>query len=243
MVEHDTDPDRKTAGHQADRAAMLRAIEKEAREVADWLGKDHLDPRVLAALSRVPRHRFVPLLEEGAAYENRPLPIGARQTISQPFIVAVMSDQAEIAPGAKVLEVGTGSGYQAAVLAELGAEVYSLEVVPSLAAAAAERLARLGYDRVHCREGDGAAGWPEAAPFDAILVTAAAHGVPPALIDQLAPGGRLIIPVEEKTGRGPAHWFLPAQSLLRIDKAPDESIHERSLFPVAFVPLTKPQGR
>ncbi|NIA71097.1 protein-L-isoaspartate(D-aspartate) O-methyltransferase [Pelagibius litoralis] len=227
---------------QAERAAMVEAVVAEAAEAADWLGDEPLDGKVLQALAKVPRHAFVPGRQAAAAYENQPLPIGGRQTISQPFIVAVMSDQAEITAGSRVLEVGTGSGYQAAMLAELGAEVFTLEVLPGLAAEAAAKLAHLGYDRVHCRQGDGAAGWPEAAPFDAILVTAAADRVPGVLLDQLAPGGRMIIPLEEQDTATPAHWRRPRQTLVRIDKAADGSLSEKALLPVAFVPLTGPSA-
>jgi len=174
-------------------------------------------------------------MEDPYAYENQPLPIGLGQTISQPYIVAVMTDQARVGPGSRVLEIGTGSGYQAAVLAELGAEVWSIEVLPELAETAARRLEELGYDKVHCRQGDGAAGWPEAAPFDAILVTAAAPTIPPALIDQLKRGGRMIIPL------GQRDIFLGgSQHLLRIEKTPDGSLREDTILPVAFVPLVSP---
>ncbi len=233
---------RRRKEHQRERRAMVEEMAAEAVDAADWLGKTTLDPRVLEALAKVPRHAFVPLLEESAAYDNRPLPIGRGQTISQPFIVAAMSDQAEVTPGDRVLEVGTGSGYQAAVLAELGAEVFTVEAVPELAERAAACLANSGYDRVHCKQGDGAEGWPEEAPFKAILVTAAAERVPPALVEQLAPGGCLIIPVEaEGAGkgglRGFRHWFGPEQYLIRIDKAADGTTQEKTLLPVAFVPL------
>lgn len=225
---------------------MVEAVAKEAAAVADWLGKRGLDKKVLDALAKVPRHRFVPMME-AAAYENRPLPIGERQTISQPFIVAAMSDQAKVKEGSRVLEVGTGCGYQAAVLAELGAEVFTLEVIPTLAEKAAARLKDLGYGAVHCRLGDGAAGWPEAAPFDAILVTAAAEHIPRALVEQLAPGGRMIIPLEDEPlgneSRAPAHWLGPQQALVRIDKTADGRLREKVLLPVAFVPLTGPSAK
>jgi protein-L-isoaspartate(D-aspartate) O-methyltransferase len=225
------------AERAAERSDMLRAIEAEARETEDWLGKPRLDPEVLAAIGRVPRHAFVPRMEDPYAYHNQPLPIGFGQTISQPYIVAIMTDQAGVGPGSRVLEIGTGSGYQAAVLAELGAEVWSIETVPELAAEAAARLQALGYGRVHCRQGDGALGWPEAAPFDAILVTAAAEVIPPALVDQIKPGGCMIIPV------GPPDGVLRASSgqrLLRLDKTPDGRLKEKMILPVAFVPLITP---
>lgn len=225
--------------HAGERDALLRQIEQEVAETAHWLGKDRLAPEVIAAIARVPRHAFVPQMEEASAYCNQPLPIGLGQTISQPYIVAVMTDQAEVGPGTRVLEVGTGSGYQAAVLAEAGAEVWSVEALPELAAEAAERLQALGYGQVRCRRGDGAAGWPEAAPFDAIVVTAAAAAIPAALVDQLKRGGRLIIPVA-----GPADRRHGAsQRLLRIDKDESGKLTERVILPVAFVPLvTPPEG-
>ncbi len=187
------------------------------------------DPRVLAAMARVPRHRFVPEEQRPWAYGDHPLPIGQGQTISQPYIVAFMTEAAGVEPGERVLEVGTGCGYQAAVLAELGAEVYTIEIVPDLARAAATRLRELGYEEVRTRIGDGWQGWPEAAPFDAILVTAAPPRVPPPLLEQLAPGGRLVIPVGEE-------W----QELRRVVRLADGSLAEESLLPVRFVPLTGP---
>ncbi|MEN8181882.1 MAG: protein-L-isoaspartate(D-aspartate) O-methyltransferase [Myxococcota bacterium] len=185
------------------------------------------DPRVLAALRAVPRHEFVPPPERARAYENRPLPIGEGQTISQPFVVAAMSEALELSGDERVLEIGTGSGYQAAVLAELAEEVFSIEIVPSLAREAAERLSRLGYDRVHVRQGDGYAGWPEEAPFDAIVVTAAPDHVPKPLMDQLALGGRLVLPV------GP----LSAQELVLVTRDEDGT-HQRRFMDVRFVPMT-----
>jgi len=225
------------ARHTAERRELLRQIEEEVAETSHWLGKDRLDPRVTAAMAKTPRHAFVPRLEEAFAYRNEPLPIGLGQTISQPYIVAVMTDQANVGLGARVLEVGTGSGYQAAVLAELGCEVWSIEALPELAEEAAGKLKAQGYDKVHCRQGDGARGWPEAAPFDAILVTAAATAIPPALIDQLKRGGRLIIPLGPPDG---ALRHTSSQRLLRIDKGADGSLSETVILPVAFVPLITP---
>ncbi|MGF1595114.1 MAG: protein-L-isoaspartate(D-aspartate) O-methyltransferase [Kiloniellaceae bacterium] len=231
----------RSADREAERRELLRQIEAEVAETAHWLGKDHLAPEVMAAMARTPRHAFVPRMEEAYAYRNEPLPIGLGQTISQPYIVAVMTDQALGAtgtgPGTRVLEIGTGSGYQAAVLAELGCEVWSIEALPELAEEAAARLKALGYDKVRCRRGDGAKGWPEAAPFDAILVTAAATAIPPALIDQLKRGGRLIIPL------GPPDGLLrhsSSQRLLRIEKGEDGGLTETVVLPVAFVPLITP---
>jgi len=184
------------------------------------------DPRVLGAMRRVPRHRFVPPEAVPWAYDDRPLPIGLEQTISQPYIVAYMTEMAEISPRDTVLEIGTGSGYQAAVLAEVAAAVYSVEIVPDLAARARATLADLGYDNVHLRTGDGYQGWAEHAPYDAIVVTAAPDHVPPALVEQLAPGGRLVIPV------GTAD-----QELLVISKDA-RGVTERRTIPVRFVPMT-----
>lgn len=183
------------------------------------------DARVLAAMRRVPRHEFVPEAEREHAYEDRPLPIGFRQTISQPYVVAAMSAAIELGGGEKVLEIGTGSGYQAAVLAELAAEVYTIELVPELAERAGRDLARLGYTNVHVRSGDGYRGWPEQAPFDAVVVTAAPDHVPPALIEQLAVGGRMVLPVGDLD-----------QELLRIRKDED-GLHRESLMGVRFVPM------
>lgn len=185
------------------------------------------DPRVLAAMRRVPRHRFVPDDEAEYAYEDRPLPIGSGQTISQPYIVAAMTEAAQIRPGDNVLEIGTGSGYQAAVLAELGAHVHSIEIVPELAARARKALAGEGYGQVVVIEGNGWLGLPEKAPFDRILVTAAPDRMPEALVEQLRVGGRMVVPVGEYD-----------QWLRVLEKTPD-GIRERELFPVRFVPMVK----
>jgi protein-L-isoaspartate(D-aspartate) O-methyltransferase len=192
--------------------------------------RDITDPRVLVAMGKVPRHRFVPPALAAYAYGDHPLPIGEGQTISQPYIVALMSQWAEVAPGNKVLEVGTGSGYQAAVLAELTDQVFSIELRPELARQAATRLKDLGYDRVQVTCGDGYQGWPAEAPFDAILVTAAAPRVPPALEAQLKEGGRLVIPL------GPAYG---AQTLVRWRKIQGKLVEEATL-PVRFVSLVRP---
>jgi protein-L-isoaspartate(D-aspartate) O-methyltransferase len=201
------------------------------RMVAQQLkGRDITDPRVLAAMEKVPRHLFVPEFLMPLAYSDQPLPIGSGQTISQPYIVALMSQWAEVQPGNKVLEVGTGSGYQAAVLAELTDRVFTIELVPDLAAKAERRLQELGYGRVRTRCGDGYQGWPEEAPFEAILVTATAPEVPAALAAQLQEGGRLVIPV------GPPGSI---QQLLRLRKVQGR-LKEEARLPVLFVPLVKP---
>lgn len=183
------------------------------------------NPRVLEAMRRVARHRFVPGELSERAYEDRPLPIGHDQTISQPYIVALMSELADVQPGDRVLEVGTGSGYQAAVLAELGAEVYSIEIVEPLARMAAKRLAELGY-HVTVRHGDGYRGWPEKAPFDAVMVTAAPPYVPPPLMRQLKVRGRLVVPVGRRT-----------QDLQVITRTRD-GYRRQTVAPVLFVPMT-----
>lgn len=225
------------------RRALARTIEAEVAETAALTGIATLDSRVLAALERVPRHLFVPGPQRLFAYENRPLPIGHAQTISQPYMVAVMTDLARVESGTKVLEIGTGCGYQAAMLAELGAQVTSVELVPELARQAAERLAELGYDSVTVHQGDGSLGWPADAPYDAIVVTAAAFGrVPPALLDQLAPGGRLIIPLEHEAKRLRLFRQRPEQELLVLTKDAHGKVSERSVLPVAFVPLIEPAG-
>jgi protein-L-isoaspartate(D-aspartate) O-methyltransferase len=211
------------------RMEMIKDIEQTVAETRYYLDKDKLDQRVMDAMAKVPRHEFVPDSQKPDAYLNQPLPIGYGQTISQPYIVALMTDLIETRNDFKVLEIGTGSAYQAAILAELVDSVYTIEVIEALGKLAAERLKRLHYDNVHTRIGDGYYGWPEAAPFDAILVTAAASHVPPPLVEQLKPGGRLVIPVGSP--------FM-AQQLLFVEKAEDGSVSTRQILPVAFVPLT-----
>ena len=222
-------------GWEAARRGLCAEIEREVAETAAYLGKTELDQRVMAAMAKVPRHLFVPEASRGQAYSNRPLPIGEGQTISQPYIVAVMSDLAASSPGDRVLDVGTGCGYQAAVLAELGCEVYSIERHRSLSERARSNLAAAGYGAVRLRCGDGLEGWPEAAPFAAILVAATWQGnAPPRLVAQMGAPGRMIIPLAEAS-RFPR--FTHSQSLTRIEKATDGSLTEQGLLPVAFVPL------
>jgi len=216
--------------YAAQRKAMLDDIAALTRETRFETGRAILSERVMAALNKVPRHRFVPPGDERYAYANRPLPIGHGQTISQPFIVALMTDLLDLKPGDKVLEIGTGCGYQAAVLGELAREVYTIEIVVPLAKEAAARLAALGYGNVTVRSGDGYLGWPEQAPFDAIMVTAGALEVPPALMQQLKPGGKLVIPV------GP-QWR--GQELLVIEKDTSGKTSTRNVLAVRFVPLTR----
>jgi protein-L-isoaspartate(D-aspartate) O-methyltransferase len=219
-----------TDAHSAKRRAMVDVIATLAHETRQETGRANLSERVMNAMATVPRHRFVPADQEIHAYSNRPLPIGNGQTISQPFIVALMTDLLDLKPGDRVLEIGTGWGYQAAVLGELAREVYTLEIVEALAREAAARLAALGHRNVTARSGDGYAGWPEHAPFDSIIVTAAAPAVPPALIAQLKPGGKLVIPVG-------AQWS--GQDLLVIEKDTRGKITTRSVLAVRFVPLTR----
>ena len=185
------------------------------------------DARVLAAMEKVPRHEFVPLEMRSEAYNDRPLPIGHGQTISQPYIVGLMTELLGINAQSRVLEIGTGSGYQAAVLAELVSEVYTIELIPELARQAAETLARLGYKNVHGKAADGYLGWPEAAPFDAIIVTCAPDNVPPKLVEQLREGGRLVVPVGEAG---------TTQQLVVLEKINGE-IRQKSVAPVRFVPM------
>lgn len=212
-----------------ERNAMIADIVADARASARHTGRGRLEPRVLAALAKVPRHRFVPPAWAPAAYENRPLPIGHGQTISQPAIVALSTDLLQPQPADRMLEVGTGCGYQSAVLAELVHRVWSIEIIEPLGLEAAERLRALGYDNVEVRIGDGYQGWPEEAPFDGIVVTAAAPEIPAALVEQLGPGGRLVIPVGPDGG---------AQDLVLVEKRADGSIGQRRVLPVRFVPMT-----
>ena len=211
------------------RQHLVEVIEQDVRDTSLYLDKEALDPRVMAAMGKVPRHEFVPAIQRHRAYTNRPLPIGHGQTISQPYIVALMSDLIKPQAGDRVLELGTGSGYQAAILAELTGQVYSIEIIEALGKQADERLSRLGYDNITLRLGDGYYGWEEHAPFDAIVVTAAASHVPPPLVAQLKPGGRMIIPVGSR--------FL-TQQLVLIEKEPGGQLITRQILPVKFVPLT-----
>jgi len=212
----------------ARRARLIEEVDAMYAATRAETGLAAMSPAVRAALSRVERHRFVPESQREAAYRNHPLPIGAGQTISQPYIVALSTDLVQPRPGHTVLEIGTGSGYQAAVLAETVAQVYSIELIPSLGREAAQRLRTLGYANVEVRIGDGYAGWPEKSPFDGIVVTAAAPRVPQALVEQLKPGGRLVIPVGSSHG---------VQELLVLTKRADGGVDERRVLPVRFVPL------
>ena len=202
-----------------------------AVETRSATGRATFADAVMQAIARVPRHRFVGEDVGREAYDNRALGIGSGQTISQPFIVALMTDCLDLRPGDRVLEIGTGSGYQAAVLAALDVEVYSMEIIDALGEDARSRLDVLGYGGVNTRIGDGAAGWPEAAPFDAVIITAATPRVPQPLIDQLKPGGRLLVPMREPHG---------TQTLLRMNKRNDGIMLRRVILAVRFVPFTGP---
>jgi protein-L-isoaspartate(D-aspartate) O-methyltransferase len=216
------------ASFEARRRALVREIERDVRDTAEYLNRRELDERVMAAIGSVPREQFVRREDRDLAYDNRPLPIGYGQTISQPYIVAVMTDLVEPGAGCRALEVGTGSGYQAAVLSRLCEKVYTLEIVEPLGREARDRLARTHYDNVEVRIGDGYYGWPEAAPFDVIVVTAVAGHVPPPLLKQLKPGGRMVLPVGTR---------FTTQQLVLVRKLPDGRVMTRQLLPVAFVPL------
>ena len=210
------------------RAAMVETVSSEVLWTNRYLGKTALDYRVLEALRTVPRHEFVPPGMRDQAYENRPLPIGHHQTISQPYIVAIMTDLLRPKPGDRVLEIGTGCGYQAAVLSPLVARVFTVETLEDLSLEAGERLRRLGFANVELRCGDGYLGWPEHAPFDGIVVTAAAPYLPEALVKQLKPGGRLVIPIGPRGGE---------QALVLVRKEADGTVDRRPVLPVAFVPM------
>jgi protein-L-isoaspartate(D-aspartate) O-methyltransferase len=213
----------------AERQRMVEDIRALVRETRAEIGKRAFDERVMTVMARVPRHEFVPAGEVRRAYQNRPLPIGHGQTISQPYIVALMTDLARVEPDHKVLEVGTGSGYQAAVMAQLAQAVYTIEIVEPLGLQATQRLHKLGYANVAVRLGDGYHGWDQQAPFDAILVTAAASHIPPPLVRQLKAGGRMVIPV------GAAFMV---QQLMLVEKNLDGTVSTRQILPVSFVPLT-----
>lgn len=215
-----------------ERASMVREVANLA-QTAGVGDAQQISPAVLAAMRRVPRHLFMPEEVRHLAYRNEAMPIGGGQTISQPYIVALMSHLLQVRPGQRVLEIGTGSGYQAAILADMGVDVRSIEIVEPLAREAAERLRTLGYRNVIVRAGDGYGGWPDAAPFDRIIVTAGAPHIPQPLIDQLKPGGRMVIPVTRRPGE---------EELLLVTKGRSGTIRRRVIIPVRFVPLTRNPG-
>jgi protein-L-isoaspartate(D-aspartate) O-methyltransferase len=216
--------------YAARRFRLVRHLEKSGKRAVWWKDGKGFDPRVLEAMKRVPRHLFVPKKLRSYAYKNRPLSIGYGQTISQPLIVALMTDLLETTPGQIVLEIGTGSGYQAAILADLGLRVYTIEIIEPIAKAAKKRLEKLGYRTITTRWGDGYKGWKEEAPFDAIIVTAAGNHIPSPLLAQLKPGGRMVIPV--------GHNFM-TQRLVLVRKDMEGRIITKHLLPVRFVPLTR----
>lgn len=218
-----------STSHKRAHDALLEEIESEMLATQDMTGRSSLSERVLQAMRQVPRDAFVPEGVQDSAYLNTPLPIGYRQTISQPYIVALMTELLDPKDDQVVLEIGTGSGYQAAILSELVKHVYSIEVVAPLADEAKERLKRLGYHNVSVRAGDGSLGWPEHAPYDAIIVTAASDEIPAPLIEQLKPGGVLVMPVGFRHLR---------QDLKVVRKGAQGKLEEREVLPVAFVPLT-----
>ncbi|MDH5357594.1 MAG: protein-L-isoaspartate(D-aspartate) O-methyltransferase [Gammaproteobacteria bacterium] len=215
--------------YQQQRDHLVDLIKEDVQLSSEFLEKDRLDTAVLEAIRTVPRHEFVPGNQRRWAYKNRPLPIGFGQTISQPAVVAIMTDLLRLKKTDRVLEIGTGSGYQAAVLAELVDSVYSIEIVDELAKRAAMDLERTGYGQISTRKGDGYYGWESEAPFDSIIVTAAASHIPPPLIKQLKPGGRMIIPVGSR--------FM-LQHLVLVIKDAENNVTTKQILPVKFVPLT-----
>ncbi|MDX1375766.1 MAG: protein-L-isoaspartate(D-aspartate) O-methyltransferase [Burkholderiales bacterium] len=218
----------------AERARMVAEIDAMYADTRAETGLASMSPAVRAAMGRVERHRLVPAPQAALAYRNHPLPIGSGQTISQPYIVAISTDLLDPQPQHVVLDVGTGSGYQAAVLAEIVRRVYSIEIVDALARSARQALDALGYRNIEVRTGDGYRGWPEHAPFDGIVVAAAAPRVPQALVDQLRPGGRMVIPLGGEFG---------AQYLTLVTKRADGGFDERRVLPVRFVPLVPGPGQ
>jgi len=210
------------------RLAMTELIAAHTRMVSEHIQKERLADDVMAAMGKVPRHQFVPVELQSYAYEDTPLPIGCGKTISQPFMVALMTDLLEIAKQDRVLEVGTGLGYQAAILAELADQVFTIEIHEELAREAQQRLRQAGVNNIQFRVGDGSRGWPENAPYDKIMVTAAPERIPPALLEQLKPGGKMVIPV----GRG------EEQKLTLVSMHPDGRVQTLELLPVLFSPLT-----
>ncbi len=227
-------------GAQSDEERFRRLREEMVRaQIASprWSGAEAVrDSRVLEAMRRTPRHRFVAAAQADFAYEDHPLPIGHGQTISQPYMVAKMTELLEVRPEPRVLEVGTGSGYQAAVLSPLAAEVYTIEIIEALGNEARERLEKLGYRNVHVRVGDGYLGWPEKAPFDGIIVTAGAREIPMPLVEQLKPGGRMVIPV------GGAYQTQELQVVVKGSRGPRD-YRVQTVMPVAFVPLVRAPKR
>ena len=218
-----------TDDYQKLRERLVIEISQDVMDTSGYIGKNALDERVMRAIGTVGRHHFVPDKLQSQAYENRPLPIGFGQTISQPYIVALMTDLMKLEQDDVVLEIGTGSGYQAAILSRLVAQVYSIEIIPELAKSSSQRLRRLGFANVAVKNADGYYGWQEHAPYDAIIVTAASSHIPPPLVSQLKPGGVLVIPV------GPV---FQVQQLSLVSKSMDGKLKTRQVLPVRFVPFT-----
>jgi protein-L-isoaspartate(D-aspartate) O-methyltransferase len=218
-----------TADYTAERRQMIRDIESVIARTASKTGRTAFDERVMQVMATVPRHEFVPSGIRSKAYVNKPLPIGYGQTISEPYVVALMTDMLDTQPGDRVLEIGTGSGYQAAILSQLVDHVYSIEIIEALGNSSRKLLDRLGYDNITTRVADGYVGWPEQAPFDGIIVTAAISHIPPPLVRQLKNGGRMVIPVGTR---------FQTQYLTLVEKDLDGKITTRQLLPVMFVPFT-----
>lgn len=215
---------------ERDRQQMIADIESGVAVTRTMTGRDHLNPRVMDVMRQVPREDFVPADLRHAAFRDGALPVGHGQTISQPYMVALMTDLLELTEDSVVLEIGTGTGYQAAILSRLARQVYTIEKIPALARAAQQRLSEMGYDNIEARCSDGSLGWPEKAPFDGIVVTAAAADVPPALLEQLGPGGRMVIPI----GLPYMH-----QELILITRDQQGGTERSSILGVAFVPLVE----
>jgi len=220
--------DHMSTAHTRQVRTLIHTLARDFEETSGSTGISRLDPRIEAALRKVPRDRFVPERSLDMAWENTALSIGYGQTISQPFVVALMTQLLELTPESRILEIGTGSGYQTALLGELAGEIHSIEVVPELAELAQTRLEEMGYENVHVRTGNGRLGWPEAAPFDGVIVTAAAEEIPPSLVEQLRPGGRMVIPVNTS-------WY--GQELTLGIKGEDGELQTRGILTVVFVPL------
>jgi len=216
--------------YQKRRARLVKEIQASVRDTESYIGKSSLNPLVMKVMGNLPRHDFVPASQKPFAYFNRPLPIGHGQTISQPYIVALMTDLLDVGPNDKVFELGTGSGYQAAMLSELVKEVYTVEIVPELGRSAKKRFQQLGYHNIKSKVGDGYYGWKENAPYDAIIVTAASNQIPPPLLEQLKPGGNMVIPVGAP---------FTIQQLVLVKKDKQGKIHTQQMLPVRFVPIRR----
>ncbi len=216
--------------YQQRRARLVKEIQASVRDTESYIGKSSLNPLVMKVMGNLPRHEFVPASQKPFAYFNRPLAIGHGQTISQPYIVALMTDLLDVGPNDKVFELGTGSGYQAAMLSKLVKEVYTVEIVPELGRSAKKRFQQLGYQNIKSKVGDGYYGWKENAPYDAIIVTAASNQIPPPLLEQLKPGGNMVIPIGAP---------FTIQQLVLVKKDEQGKIHTQQMLPVRFVPIRR----